>query len=239
MNMESYRNTAIIVGVLFITATVTSILSTIFLGSTLNNANYLTSVFANSSQVIIGFILELIAALSAFGTAIMLYPVLKKHIESLALGYVGFRLIENLLYIIGAIILLIILTLSQQYTAGALNAAGIQTLGSLLLALHDWFITIGTVIIFGLGSLTLNYILYQSKLVPRIISIWGLIGAALVLIYGLITVAILNPNPISSILTILALPIAVQEIVFALWLIIKGFNQSALKPNSTDINKEK
>lgn len=237
--MESYRNTAIIVGVLFITATVTSILSTIFLGSTLNNANYLTSVFANSSQVIIGFILELIAALSAFGTAIMLYPVLKKHIESLALGYVGFRLIENLLYIIGAIILLIILTLSQQYTAGALNAAGIQTLGSLLLALHDWFITIGTVIIFGLGSLTLNYILYQSKLVPRIISIWGLIGAALVLIYGLITVAILNPNPISSILTILALPIAVQEIVFALWLIIKGFNQSALKPNSTDINKEK
>jgi len=234
--LNSYRNTAIIVGVLFITATVASLISTIFLGSTLAAANYLSTVNANQNRVIIAVIFELIAALSAFGTAVMLFPILKKNFESLALGYVGLRLIENILYIVGAIILLIILTLGQEYVTGTFNAS-YQPLGTLLLALHDWSIWIGTVIIFSLGSLTLNYVLYQTKLVPRFISVWGLIGAALVLIYGLIGLLIINPNLISSILTILALPIAVQEMVFAVWLIIKGFNPSAIASKSAKADK--
>jgi len=86
----------------------------------------------------------------------------------------------------------------------------------------------GTLIFFGLGSLTLNYLLYQSKLVPRFLSVWGLIGAALVLIYGLLSLLSLKPDMLMSILTILALPIAVQEMAFAIWLILKGFNPSAI-----------
>jgi len=226
--MNSYRKIAIIVGVLFITATVTSILSTVFLGSTLAATNYLTSVSANKNQVIIAAIFELIAAGSAFGTAVMLFPILKKHTESLALGYVGLRLIENVFYIVGVLSLLILLTLSQGYVAGAFNASYYQPLGNLLLALRDWSIWMGTLIFFGLGSLTLNYLLYQTKLVPRFLSVWGLIGAALVLLYGLLGLFSLTPNMISSILTILALPIAVQEMVFAAWLIVKGFNTSAI-----------
>ena len=237
--MNSYRKTAIIVGVLFITATVTSILSTVFLGSTLAASNYLTSVSANENQVIIAMIFELIAAVSAFGTAVMLFPVLKKTVESLALGYVALRLIENIFYIVGALSLLIILTLGQGYVAGALNASYYQPLGTLLLALRDWSIWMGTLIFFGLGSLTLNYLLYQSKLVPRFLSVWGLIGAALVLLYGLVGLFSLTPDMISSILTILALPIAVQEMVFAVWLIVKGFNPSAIASLSakTDTNR--
>jgi len=236
--MDSYRKTAIIVGVLFITATVTSILSTVFLGSTLAAPNYLTSVSANENQVIIAVIFELIAAGSAFGTAVMLFPILKKTIESLALGYVGLRLIENVFYIVGALSLLIMLTLSQGYVAGASNVSYYQPLSTSLLALHGWSIWMGTLIFFGLGSLTLNYLLYQSKLVPRFLSVWGLIGAALVLIYGLLGLFSLAPNMISSILTILALPIAVQEMVFAVWLIVKGFNPAAIASLSakTDIN---
>jgi hypothetical protein len=226
--MNSFRKTAIIVGVLFITATVASLLSTGFLGSTLAASNYLTSVSANENQVIIAMIFELIAAVSAFGTAVMLFPVLKKSIESLALGYVVLRLIENIFYVVGALSLLIILTLGQGYVAGALNASYYQSLGTLLLALRDWSIWMGTLIFFGLGSLTLNYLLYQSKLVPRFLSVWGLIGAALVLLYGLVGLFSLTPNMISSILTILAVPIAVQEMIFAVWLIVKGFNPAAI-----------
>ena len=224
--MDSYRKTAIIVGVLFITATAASILSGVFLGSTLDASNYLTSVSANENQVIIAMIFELIAAVSAFGTAVMLFPVLKKTIESLALGYVALRLIENIFYIVGALSLIIILTVGQGYVAGASNASYYQPLGTLLLALHDWSIWMGTLIFFGLGSLTLNYLLYQSKLVPRFLSVWGLIGAALVLLYGLLSLFSLTPD-LSS-LAILAVPIAVQEMVFAVWLIVKGFNPSAI-----------
>jgi hypothetical protein len=236
--MDAYRKTAIIVGVLFITATITSILSTVFLGSTLAASNYLTSVSANENKVIIAMIFELIAAVSALGTAVMLFPVLKKTVESLALGYVALRLIENIFYIVGALSLPIILTLSQGYVAGAFNASYYQPLGNLLLALHDWSIWMGTLIFFGLGSLTLNYLLYQSKLVPRFLSVWGLIGAALVLLYGLLSLFSLTPNMISSTLTVLAVPIAVQEMVFAVWLIVKGFNPSAIASLSakTDTN---
>jgi hypothetical protein len=188
--------------------------------------------------VIIAVIFGLIAAGSAYGTAVMLFPVLKRNIESLALGYRGLRLIENVFYIVGALSLPIILTLSQGYVAAASNASYYQLLGTLLLALHDWSIWMGTLIFFGLGSLTLNYLLYQSKLVPRFLSVWGLIGAALVLLYGLLGLFSLTHNMISSILTILAIPIAVQEMVFAVWLIVKGFNPSVIASLSakTDTN---
>jgi hypothetical protein len=227
--MDTYRKTAIIVGVLFISATVFSILSSFFLGS-LDSSNYLTNIFAIKNQLIIAMILELIAAVSAFGTAVIIFPILKKHFESLALGYVGLRLIENTLYVIGAIMLLIMLTVSQGNVTGSLNASTYQPLGTLLLALYHWPILIGTLIFAGLGSLTLNYVLYQTKLVPRWLSAWGLIGAGLVLLYGLTGILILTTG--FSIFSVLALPIAVQEMVFAVWLIVKGFNPSAITPGS-------
>ncbi len=228
--MYYYRNTAIVVGILFITATVTSILSSIFLGSNLTAPISLSTINANANNIIIAVILELIAALSAFGTAVMLFPILKKYTEGLAIAYVGLRVFENAFYILGAISLLVLLTLSQQNIV--FNNVSYQLLGNLVLALHDWSLAIGTVFIFGIGSLTLNYVLYQSNLVPRWISVWGLIGAGLVILYGLIGIFSLDPNMISSILTLLVIPIAIQEIVFAIWIIIKGFNPSALETRS-------
>ena len=230
--MNSYRKTAIIVGVLFIIATAASFSSSVFLGA-LDASNYLTSISANENQVLIGMVLELIAAVSAFGTAVMLFPVLKKTIESLALGYVALRLIENIFYIVGALSIPIMLTLGQGYVAAASNASYYQLLGTLLLALHDWSIWMGTLIFFGLGSLTLNYLLYQSKLVPRFLSVWGLIGAALAFLFGLLSLFILTPG--FNIFTILAIPIAVQEMVFAVWLIVKGFNPAAIASLSPQV----
>jgi len=98
-----------------------------------------------------------------------------------------------------------------------------QTLGTLLLAMHDWTLLLGIMIVFSLTALILNYLLYQSGLIPRWLSGWGLIGAILLLAAGLLEVFGFNPTEI------LSLPIALQEMVFAVWLIVKGFN----------INKEK
>jgi hypothetical protein len=114
------------------------------------------------------------------------------------------------------------LKVGQGYVTGTSNASMYQPLGTLLLGLYHWAILIGTLIFAGLGSLTLNYVLFRSKLVPRWLSAWGLIGAGLIVLYGLI--GILGLTTGFSTLSVLALPIAVQEMIFAAWLIIKGFN---------------
>ncbi|MGZ7049429.1 MAG: DUF4386 domain-containing protein, partial [Methanobacterium sp.] len=117
--MDEYRKTGIIVGLLFISATVASILSAVSLGSILDAPNYLISVSAYGNQMIMAVIFFLIAAISAVATSFMLFPILKRHIESLAMGYVVLRTFENVIYVVGALSLLVMLTVSQKYMAGA------------------------------------------------------------------------------------------------------------------------
>lgn len=229
--MDSYRNTGIIVGLLFIIATVASILGSVFLGSILEAPNYLINVSAYGNQMLIAVIFFLIAATSAVTTSFMLFPILRMHIESLAMGYVVLRIFENVFYVIGTLSMLIMLTVSQKYVAGALDASYYSTLGTLLLALQEWAVLIGTLIFFGLGSLALNYVLYQSKLVPRWLSAWGLIGTVLVFLYGLLGIFGVGIG-LNSPFALLAMPIAAQEMVFAVWLIFKGFNPSAIASKS-------
>ncbi|MCE5213600.1 MAG: DUF4386 domain-containing protein [Methanobacterium sp.] len=229
--MDSYRKTGIIVGVLFIIATVASILGSVSLGSILGAPNYLGSVSAHGNQMIMAVILFLMAATSAVATSFMLFPILRRHIESLAMGYVVLRIFENVFYVVGALVLLIILTLSQKYVAGAVDASYYQVLGTLLLTLREWSVLIGTLLFAGLASMTLNYVLYQTKLVPRWLSLWGFIGAALIVLLGLSGILGFGMG-FSSPFALLAIPIAVQEMVFAAWLIFKGFNPSVIASKS-------
>jgi hypothetical protein len=224
--MNSNRKTAIMVGVFYITATVAPSLTFILLGF-LNAPDYLINVSANENQVLAGMFLELIWALAVVGIIVMLFPILKKHNEALALGFFSLRFIEAISVIVGSIILLSLLTLSQEYAiAGAAGASHFQTAGTLFLAARDWAFLLGSGLVFSLSALILNYLLYQSKLIPRWLSGWGLVGA---------TLAFANYLPrffgIDSVV-ILFLPIAVQEMVFALWLIVKGFNPSAITSGS-------
>jgi hypothetical protein len=182
-------------------------------------------------------ILWLIAATSAVATSFMLFPILRRHIESLAMGYVVLRTFENVFYVVGALVLLTILTVSQKYVSGAVDVSYYQVLGTLLLELRHWAVLIGTLIFAGLGGMTLNYVLYQSKLIPRWLSLWGFIGAALIVLYGLFGIFGLATS-LNSIFTLLAMPIFVQEMVFAVWLIFKGFNPSAIASNSNQTDFE-
>ncbi|SFM28937.1 DUF4386 domain-containing protein [Methanolobus profundi] len=228
--MDSNRKTAIIVGILFITATVAYSLGVILLEPILRASDYLTMASENENTMIIGSFLVLIDAVAVAGIGIMIYPVLKKHSGSLALGYAGARIAEGVLFTINVIAILTLLALAQDLAkAGYPDTAYYQTFGTVLLAAGDLAFLFGFAVAFTISALILNYLLYRSKLVPRWLSGWGFIGAALLWVYYL-----LQPFNI-YLLGILFVPIAMQEMVFAVWLIVKGFDPDAIdtEPSGT------
>jgi hypothetical protein len=224
----TYRKNAISVGVLFIIATILGVLGkTKFLDPILDAPDLLIKVSANQNQVIIGGILVLFSAFACAGIAIGLYPVLRKHNEALALGSVGFRVMEAMLYIVGVGCTLSLLKLSQgSESAGAANASPFQISGTLLLAVKDSAGML-SVITFTMGALMYYYVFYRSKLIPRWLSGWGLVAAVLSLACILLTI-FGQLIPFSKVFILLQLPIGLQEMVLAVWLIAKRFNQTAI-----------
>ena len=219
--MNSNRKTAIIAGVLFLIVLVSSMLSGVFLGST-TDPNYLTAVAANENQVLIGMLIQLIWALAVVGIPVMLFPILKKQNERLALGYVGARIFEGFFDAVMAISMLLLLTLSQEFVkAGAPDASYFQILGELLLAVRYWAYNVLWPIMLGLGGLIFYYLFYKSKLIPRWLSVWGFIGALLFPVAWLSLFGSTISGPF-------LLPLVVNEMVLAVWLIVKGFNSSAI-----------
>jgi hypothetical protein len=220
--MNTYRNTARIVGVLFIIATVASIATIVFVGF-LSEPNYLVEAHASESQVLGGVFVEFIWALAVLGIPVFLYPILRKHSHASALGFYSFRFIEAFLVILYSLSLLLLIALSQEYVkAGAPDGSFYQTAGALFLAARDWTFLLGAGLSFTVSALILNYVLWQTRLVPRWLSGWGFLGAALML--GSYLAQFFGFEPPDF----LFFPIAVQEMVFALWLIVKGFDPSAM-----------
>jgi hypothetical protein len=229
----THRKTAISVGVLFIIATVLNVLGKNFFQPILDAPYYLIKISANENQVIIGGLLVLLSAFASAGIAIGLYPVLKKHHEALALGSVGLRVMEGMLYIVGVVGVLSLLTLSQEYVkSGASNASLFQVSGTILLAIKTWAGQLG-VVAFTMGALMYYYVFYQSNLVPRWLSGWGFLGAALSLATALLTISG-QIIPFSTVFILLQLPIGLQEMILAVWLIVKGFNPSAVASGSAN-----
>ena len=229
--MNTYRKTAILVGVLFITATVACSFSIFMTEPILDAPDYLAKVSANASHIILAALLMLIDAIAVAAIAIVIFPVLKKHNASLALGYVGARIIESVFFIFYVIILLSIMMVGRDFiTATPSEASHFQTIGNALMAVFDWTFTLGYGIVFTLSALILNYSLFQSKLVPRWLSIFGIVGAAFSLLLNLFKFYSIELPEILDIV------IAVQEMVLAVWLIIKGFDLSAIVSKSAQRN---
>jgi hypothetical protein len=220
--MESTRKTAIIAGLLFITALVSSYLSGVFTES-LDDPDYLIAVSANENLVLIGVLFQLILTASVVAIPIVMFPILKKVNESSALGYVVARIFEGFFDVVIAISMLLLLTLSRAYVeAGAPDASYFQTSGASLHALDAWSSVLEN-IPYCLGALIFYYLLYQSKLVPRWLSGWGLLGAVLFLATVPFRMFDLVPPPT----LVLVVPLILNELVLAIWLIVKGFNSSA------------
>ena len=233
--MSSDRKTAIIVGILFIAATAAPLLSFPFLVP-LNAPDFPAEIPGQGALLTTGALLELIMALAIAGIATTIYPVLRRHNEALALGYVGARILESVVFIVVAVIsLLSLVTLSRHFVnGGSPDASSFYVVGRFLRSAHDWAYVVGGNVVFTVSALILNTVLYQSRLVPRFISVWGLLGAALLLVGGLL--AMFGwPAGTSGLEPVMFLPIALQEMVFAVWLIAKGFDLSVIKVNSERI----
>lgn len=227
--MNSTRKTAIIAGALIILGMVAGLLSIV---SVVENPDYLVKVSANTNRVIMGAFFQFVMIPAYIGFALSLYPILRKHNEGLALGFIGFRIIAGMFHFIGVIILPLFLILSQEFIkAGAPDSSYFQILGGLLRAGRDLVNHVAMILALSLGGLMLYYIFYQTKLVPRWLSGWGFVGTALTILASLLFLFRLI-DVITPIYLILNLPMALQEMVLAVWLIVKGLNPSAIVPES-------
>jgi hypothetical protein len=220
--MTSTRKIGVITGVIFIIATVAALLAAALL-PVMTSSDYLTLVSAHFNQVAASAFFYLIAAFGSAGIAISMYPVIKGSNVSLALGSVIFRAMEAVLYMVAVVNLLSMLKLSQNFTnAGVADRSSLQATGDSLRNARD-LATLTAVFAFSLGAFMYYYLFFQSRLIPRWLSGWGF--AAIILLMTACVLALFSGKPVTG-YTLLVIPIALQEMVLAVWLIVKGFSPS-------------
>ena len=219
IDTHSNRKTAIIVGVLFIIGDIAGALSYVVTGGLLDGPDALTKIAANQNQVVLGALLVLVMGFALAMIPVVMFPVFKKYNEVLALGCVVFRgALETVAYMASAGAWLLLVELSREHAeAASAGAPHFETLSALLSGpTAGYLISIA----FCLGSLMFYYLFYQSRLIPRWLSVWGLAGAVLYLATPLL-------DMFGHGFGILQAPLAVAEIVLAVWLIAKGLNSPA------------
>ena len=233
--MNTYRKTAVIVGILFIIGTVSGVLAGVVTAPTRAGSAYPLNISASETQWIIGALLILLMGLSLAMTPVLLYPIFRKHNEVLAFGSVLFRgVLEPVGEILVVISMFLLLNLSEIFgKTGAADASNFQTLGSMLIAAGHWIQNING-IVFSVGTLMIFALFYQTRLIPRWLSGWGFIGAVLYFIAEIVSMfSPLHTSPDIGVgIGLLLVPTAIQEMVFAVWIIVKGFNPSAIASRS-------
>jgi len=178
--------------------------------------------------VLWGGFLEVIVALACIGTAVTLFPVVKRQNEGMALGFVAARVLEAAMIFTGVVSLLSVVTLRQDMgTAAGTDAASLVTTGASLVAIHNWTFLLGQTLMPGVNALLLGYLMYRSRLVPRVIPVLGLIGAPLLITATIATLFGLNEQ-VSVWSAIATLPVAVWELSLGVWLVVKGFKPSPI-----------
>lgn len=216
------KKSAIIAGTLFILATVMGILDAGMVGPLFGSNTYLTDMSANEGLVRLSALFAFIMAAAVVAIAVVLYPIFKQNSETLAIGYLAARIIEGMALAVGAIVWLTLVPLGADYVAaGAPEGTYFQSLGDVLVSSSTSAFTLGAEIVFGLSALILNILFLRTKLVPLFISIWGLVGGALLLILGMLKVLGL---PVDFVEIAFTAPIALNEMVLAVWLIVKGLH---------------
>jgi uncharacterized protein DUF4386 len=225
--MDSARKSALVTGVLFIVTFITSIPALGLYGPVLNDSRYVLGAGADT-RVFVGAFLEVLLMISGIGTAVAIFPVVKRQNEGLALGYVAARIVESAIIAVGIISLLAVVTMRRDFAGGGTDAATFAIAGKSLVAIHKWTFLLGPGYCAGIeNGLILGYLMYRSGLVPRPIAVLGLIGGALAFIAGTLELFQVFPQ-VSGSAFILTLPEALFEAVFGIYLTVKGFRPSPI-----------
>jgi hypothetical protein len=226
--MGSRSRTATVAGVFFLITEVSAIAGLLLYQPVLSDANYVAGAGVDT-RVLLGAFCELVLIVAVIGTAVTLYPVVKRQNEGVALGYVSGRLLEAALIAVGMVSVLSVVTLRQDVAGGAGTDGSLVAVEKSLVAVHDWTFLIGPNFVLGMNSLLLAYLMYRSQLVPRFIAILGLIGGPLVTTSA---TAVLLGAYDQSVHTITALPVFAWEVSLAIYLIVKGFKPSPITARS-------
>lgn len=214
------RRSAIMTGVLLIAGLITGICSVV---PVIDGADYLVMASPNENRVLLGAFFQLLMIVAYVGIPLLMYPMLSKHHKGLALGSVAFGIIASVFIILGVFILLLLLTVSQEFAkAGTLHVSYFQTLGGLLREGRDLVNHVATTLAFVLAMFLFTCVFYQTQLVPRWLSVWGFIGSTLSILASLLFV--IRFIGLDATYMMLNIPIAFQQLVLAIWLIIRGFN---------------
>ena len=222
--MTSSRKTALVVGVLFILTFITSIAGELAYGPVLSDPHYITGSGADT-RVLLGAFFELFLIITNIGCAVVLFPLLKRQNETLALGYVTARLVECTFIAIRIVSYLAVVTLRQK-TAGA-DTGSLVTVGKSLVAVRNWTFVLGPGFMDGVGTgLILGYLMYRSGLVPRGMTWLGLVGGPRVCVSGLAVVLDIIGRG-SAAQAIATVPEFASELSLGIWLIVKGFKVTA------------
>jgi Domain of unknown function (DUF4386) len=231
MNPQKIARTT---GILFVITFITSIPPVLFLyGPLLDDPRYIVGGGAADDGASLGALLELILIIANIGTAVVLYPVVKRVNEILALGFVAARVVESAFIAVGILSVLSLVTLRQEAAAGA-DAGPFLAVGKSLVALHHWTFLLGPGFVVGIGNgLILGYLMYRSALVPRGMAILGLIAGP-VLLARFVGILFGVFEPISVLGGLMVVPEFIWELSLGVWLIVKRFNPSALASLSTN-----
>ena len=221
---DPMRNHARAAGIFYLLTFVSSIPALILIGPILNDPNYVTSA-GQDTRVLWGCLLDSVNAITAVGSAVALYPVVKRQNASMALGFVTSRMLEAAVVMIGVVSLLAVVTMRQDFTGG--DATSLTVTANALVELRNWTFLFGPGLMPVFNALLFGTLLYRSRLVPRIIPTVGLIGAPL-----LFTAFIANLfgafDQVSSASFFLTLPIAAWEFSVGSWMTFKGFRPEAV-----------
>jgi hypothetical protein len=220
----SPQKAARLAGFLFVITFVTSIPALLLYNNVLNETHFIVGS-GNDTQVLFGAFLEMLLIVANIGTALVLFPILKRQNEPLALGYVAARIIESVFIAIGIVSVLSIVTLHQG--AGA-HATSLVPIGKTLVALHDWTFLLGPGFVVGIGNgLILGYLMYRSGLVPQRLALLGIVGGTLILVSG--TAVLLGVfDKGSTAQAIATIPEFIWELSLGIYLMVKGFKPSPL-----------
>lgn len=228
--MNRYRTTARVVGIIYILGFVVGIGGNGLIQSLINIPNHLSVVTASSTMLTFGSLLWLLAVVGDVAHGILMFPVLKQYSERIALGYLAFRIIDAVFIAIMVLFLLLQIPLASEYLKTDANIANLQTLSnvSVQASLYAYYIGMS---ILGIAGLLLNYLFYKAKLIPRWLSVWGLIG------YGIIFLGMVSAIMGSGLALYSSIPGGLWEVFIGIWLIVKGFNQSSFALNLARIKK--
>lgn len=228
-NYKLEKQRTIILGIAFIMATVTAIIGLKLYDPILINENFLTINDRQQNQVASGAIFEMLLVCANSFTAILMYPYLRLFSRRLGIAYICFRVLEAVTILIGIVSVLALLSVSQSYQKHpASNLEMYNVIGIALKAIHYWTFILGPNFLLGVNTLIYSYVFYKSGLVPRKLSVWGITGALLVFTVALLEIFEIVPSlTIGAVL--MAMPIAIYEMVLAGWLIANGFNVQQLK----------